>query len=155
MAQTFEEDKKVLDQVLEDWKNDSILSKTDPSQSLIDNMAFHAKYLKILSVNALNVKKADDEYRVMRRLRASYYDGSLEQSLLKKYNWEPYLGAKPKISSQKEELLSADEFLIDIEKRRKVYEIIVDNCEKIIKEINSRHYSIKAYMDWERTIRQA
>lgn len=154
MAKTLEEDVATLEKILAEWDADSVIDKTAPNESLAANTANHAKYLKTLSRNTLNIDRADEDYKEMRRLRSAYYDGSLSKQELDNQGWTQYLGKSPKISSQREELLDSDPLLLQISKRKKVYENIVKVCELILKEINSRHYSIKAYMDWELRIRQ-
>lgn len=153
MASTIEEDKKVLENLLTEWEKDSKVDKASPNESAAEISSLHAKYLRILSKNTINIHEADKEYKRMRRYRAAYYDGLLDAKTLNHFGWDQYLGKAPRVSSHREELLNHDEYLLQIIARREIYELIVANCEKIIKEINSRHYTIKAFMEWEMRIR--
>lgn len=153
MAKSYEEDVTTLNKLLEEWDKDSVIDRTQPEKSSADNMSHHAKYLRIHARNKLNIEEADQEYKDMKRLRSAHYDGTLLPEELKARGWNVYLGKSPKTITQREELLETDPLLMEILKRKKVYETIVQAAEFILKEINSRHYSIKAYMEWEMKIR--
>ncbi len=47
-----------LDDVLSDWKTDSIINQNDLAQSSIDTATLHSKYLQYLAVAKLRLKKA-------------------------------------------------------------------------------------------------
>jgi hypothetical protein len=153
MARTLDEDKAVLDKLLDEWDQDSKVDKSCPNETAAEISSLHAKYLRTLSKNTLNAQEADKEYLTMKKLRTKYYGGEMTQAELTKLGWEQYLGKSPRVSSQWDDAMKTDPFLLEIEQRKKVYELIVANCEKIIKELGARHYTIKAFMDWERTIR--
>lgn len=153
MSRTLAEDKAVLDKLLDEWANDAKIDKACPNETAAEISSLHAKYLRTLSKNTLNMHEADKEYSTMQKLRAKYYGGELTKDELVKYGWDQYLGKTPRIASQWAEILKTDPLLLEIEQRKKVYELIVQNCEKIIKELGSRHYTIKAFMEWERSIR--
>jgi hypothetical protein len=152
--QTYAQDVQTLEKILDEWEKDSVIDQTAPNDSLAKNKSNHAKYLRILARNSINIDKADEDYKEMRRLRLAYYEGTLTQAELAQQGWSQYLAKAPKTSTQRDELLESDPLLVEIMKRKKVYENIVKCCELILKEINSSHYSIKAYMDWELRIRQ-
>lgn len=153
MAKTLVEDKKLLQDLLDEWKKDTPVDKAAPNETIAEIGNLHAKYLRILSHHTLNIYEADKEYLTMKRLRVSYYNGSMTEAKLKELNWEPYLERAIKANSLMIEALSTDPFLLEITERKKVYELIVANCEKIIKELQSRHYSVSKFMDWEMKIR--
>jgi hypothetical protein len=153
MATTHEQAKKILDDLLADWVNDSKIDKAMPADAAAENSSLHAKYLKVFANHELNIKEAEREYLKMRRIRLAYYEGTLTEEELKKYGWQQYLGKAPKTASQKEELLNSDPYLMEITKCKEIYEIIVDKCERILKEIHGREFMIPAYMNWEMKIR--
>lgn len=155
MAKTFEEDVQSLENILSNWEIDSRFDATTPNDNIKKNQDNHTKYLKILARNKINLIRADDEYKEMRGKRIAYYEGALSKQELDALGWDQYLGKSPKISAQLENLLSSDPFLMEIVKRKKAYETIIEATEYIMKEINSRHFSIKAFIDWEIRIRSA
>jgi len=155
MSKTFESDEQLLENILSDWEKDSVFDTTMPNDNIKKNQDNHTKYLKILARNKVNLIRAEDEYKDMRGKRIAYYEGTLTKAELDKLGWTPYLGKAPRISAQREDMLATDPLLMEIQKRKKIYETIIEVCEYIMKEINSRHFSVKAYIDWEVRIRSA
>ncbi len=156
LEKQIKEDNDILNKILSDWEKDSVVDKTAPNETIAEIGKLHAKYLRTLAQHRLNVKKAERDYKETKQLRSSYYDGTLEESELKKRNWTPYLGKSPKILSQRQDLLDADEYLNAILQRKCIYEEIVSVCESIIQQLNwSRTNQLKEFMAWERTIRNA
>jgi hypothetical protein len=149
----IEDDKKILQEVLESWEKDSLVDKTQPNDTISEIGRLHAKYLRILATHKLNVKHAENEFLDMKRIRSAYYDGALDKSELDKRGWEPYLGKTLKFQGQKESILETDEYLLTILLRKAIYEEIVEVCQFILKELNNRTWSLREFMQWERSIR--
>src|SRR5687767_13855507 len=154
MAKTYADDRKILDNILSEWEKDSVVDKACPNETAAANSQLHAKYLRILANHTLNIDGAKEEYLDMLRLRTGYYDGALTKEELEKQGWTQYLGKSPKTIHTRKELLDSDPLLMEILKRKKVYEVIVETCQAIIKEIHGREFMIPAYMNWEMKIRQ-
>jgi hypothetical protein len=154
MAKTYEDDKKILTDLLDEWERDAVIDKAAPNETCADNSKLHAKYLKILARHSININESEQEYLDMRRLRTAFYEGTLTKAELDSQGWTQYLGKAPKVNAQRDQLLESDPFLMEIKKRQKVYAQIVDTCERILKEIHGREFMIPAFMNWEMRIRQ-
>ena len=81
---------KQLDDLLEMWRQDSDIDRTEPGKELINIPKLHSKYLNILSRHRLLSKDAEFKYNKMKRLKWEYYTGKLDEDQLKKYGWEPF-----------------------------------------------------------------
>ena len=51
-----------LDELIESWKQDSIIDETQPQQELIRTPILHAKYVEILSQHRIASQKAKFDY---------------------------------------------------------------------------------------------
>lgn len=138
-----------LEELLEMWRKDSEIDRTEPGKALLDIPKLHSKYLNILSKHRLLAKEAEFKLQKMRRLKWEYYTGKLDEDQLKSLGWEPFpYVLKSEISTY----LESDE---DINKRlasKALHEEVVDVCTSIIKELNSRTFQLRDFISWERFI---
>ena len=140
---------KQLEDLLEMWRQDSDIDRTEPGKALLDIPKLHSKYLNILSQHRLLSKQAEFKYNKMKKLKWEYYTGKLDDDDLKKYGWEPFPFV---LKSDITTYLDSDE---DINKHlasKIMHDEIVDVCGTILKELNSRTYQLRSFIDWEKFI---
>jgi hypothetical protein len=140
---------KQLDELLEMWKKDSIIDRTEPGKELTNIPQLHSKYLNVLSKHRLLSKEAEFKYNKIRRIKWEYYTGKLSQEELKKYGWDPFPYT---IKSEIATYLDSDEDLNKYLASKLVHDEIVDLCQSILKELNSRTYQLRDYISWEKFI---
>ena len=80
-----------IEELLEMWRKDCDIDRTEPGKALLDIPKLHSKYLTILSKHRLLSKEAEFKYNKMKRLKWEYYTGKLDDDQLKQYGWEPFL----------------------------------------------------------------
>jgi hypothetical protein len=138
-----------LDDVLKMWTDDSNIDRTEPGKALIDIPKLHSKYLNILSQHRLLVKDAEFKYNRMKKLKWEYYTGKLDDDDLKKHGWEPFpFTLKSDITTY----LEADEDINKYLASKMMHEEVVDVCNAILKELNSRTFQLRSFIDWEKFI---
>jgi len=138
-----------LDDVLKMWADDSNIDRTEPGKALIDIPKLHSKYLNILSQHRLLVKDAEFKYNRMKKLKWEYYTGKLDDDDLKKHGWEPFRYA---LKSDITTYLDADEDINKYLASKMMHEEVVDVCNAILKELNSRTFQLRSFIDWEKFI---
>ena len=140
---------KQLDDLLEMWRADSVIDRTEPGKALINIPQLHSKYLNILSRHRLLSKEAEFKYNKMKKLKWEYYTGKLDKDQLEKHGWEPFPFV---LKSDITTYLESDD---DINKhivQKIVHDEIVDVCSSILKELNSRTFQLRDFIAWERFI---
>lgn len=141
--------KQQLDDLLEMWDKDSRIDSTEPGKALLDIPKLHSKYLNILSQHRIASKNSDFEYNKLKRIKWEYYTGKMDDESLIKYGWEQFpFTLKSEISTY----FDSDPDLRQRLAKKLLHDEIVDVCNAIIKELNSRTYQIKSYIDYERFI---
>ena len=130
-----------LEELLEMWRKDSEIDRTEPGKALLDIPKLHSKYLNILSKHRLLAKESEFKLQKMRRMKWEYYTGKLDEDQLKSLGWEPFpYVLKSEISTY----LESDD---DINRRvavKAMHEEIVDICGSILTDrkstrLNSSH----------------
>jgi hypothetical protein len=140
---------KQLDDLLEMWRTDSIIDRTEPGKALINIPQLHSKYLNILSRHRLLSKESEFKYNKMKKLKWEYYTGKLDQDQLDKHGWEPFPFV---LKSELTTYLESDEDINKHIAQKVLHDEIVEVCSSILKELHSRTFQLKEFITWERFI---
>jgi hypothetical protein len=138
-----------LDELLEMWRKDADIDRTEPGKALLDIPKLHSKYLNILSKHRLLSKEAEFKYNKIKKLKWEYYTGKLDDDELQKHGWEPFPFV---LKSDINTYLDSDEDLNKYIASKILHDEIVDVCQSILKELNSRTFQLRDFIAWERFI---
>lgn len=140
---------KHIDDLLEMWRQDCDIDKTEPDRELLNIPKYHSKYLDILSRHRMLSKEAEFKYNKMKRLKWEYYTGKLDDDQLEKYGWEPFPFV---LKSEITTYLESDDDLNKFIAQKAVHDEIVELCHNILKELNSRTYQLRDFISWQKFI---
>lgn len=140
---------KRLEDLLEMWRKDSIIDRTEPGKELINIPQLHSKYLNILSKHRMLSKEAEFKYNKMKKLKWEYYTGKLDDDQLKKYGWEPFPFV---LKSEITTYLESDDDINKYVVNKVIHDEIVEVCQSIMKELNGRTFQLRDFIQWERFI---
>lgn len=141
-----------IDTLMNEWSNDAIVDELEPGRALLDIPKLHAKYLRILTHHKLVVKKLMGDYNKLKRIKWEYFSGDLNNPEdLEAYGFEPLM--KKILRQDIPTYLDSDPELNNILLKKVVHDEIVDACESILKELHSRTFQIRSFIDYERFIR--
>ncbi len=138
-----------LEDLLQMWAKDSEIDRTEPGKAIIDIPKLHSKYINILSNHRLLSREAEFKYNRMKKLKWEYYTGKLDDDELKARGWEPFPFV---LKSDITTYLDSDEDLNKYVAQKIMHDEIVEVCQSILKELNSRTYQLRAFIDWEKFI---
>ena len=138
-----------LDELLEMWRQDADIDRTEPGKALLDIPKLHSKYLNILSRHRLLAKDAEFKFNRMKKIKWEYYTGKMDDDQLKHYGWEPFPFV---LKSELSTYLDSDEDLNKFLASKLMHEEIVEVCQAIMKELNSRTFQLRDFIAWERFI---
>lgn len=141
-----------LEEIMSQWEKDSVIDSTEPGTEILRIPILHNKYNKYLSLHNLAGKRASFEYDRIKKLKWLYYNGKLDQDELDKLGWEPFRFV---LKSDIQVYIDGDEDLTKLKRKKLYHEETAKFCEYVMKELNSRTYQIKAFMEWERFIQGA
>ena len=131
------------------WAVDSNIDRTEPGKELINIPKLHSKYLNILSRHRMLSKQSEFKYNKIRKLKWEYYTGKLDSDQLKEYGWEPFpYTLKSDITTYMESDDDINKHLV----KKIMHDEIVELCQSILKELNSRTFQLRDFIAWERFI---
>ena len=136
---------KQLDDLLEMWRQDSDIDRTEPGKALLDIPKLHSKYLNILSRHRLLSKEAEFKYNKMKKLKWEYYTGKSDPQV---YQQKPF---NLKILKQDvDKYIEADEEIQKAAQKVKYLETVVDFLDRTIRQVSNRTFTIKNAIDWRK-----
>lgn len=143
-----------IEELMKMWKIDSImdLSLTEIKQEFSKIPLLHSKYLDILIRSRLLMKRSQDKYQKMKKIKWEYYTGKLDEDALKEYGWEPFA---MKLKSDINIYLDADDDLLKFKATIYMYEQMIDFCDKVLGELKARTFQLKDVIAWERLVQGA
>lgn len=138
-----------IDALLAEWEKDAKMDRLEPSQELKKIGSLHSKYLTILSTHRRALQESDRRMTKLKRLKYEYYSGRLDQDTLKKYGWQPFPYT---LKSDLATYMDSDSDILNGKQVLNIHSEIVDLCERILKELNSRTFQLRDIVSWERFI---
>ena len=134
---------ELYDEIVKDLKIDD----TELDLESIRTPQLHNKYLKLYTKHSLQLKKLQDDYKVMYRLKWEYYTGKAPSEI---YASKPF-----DLKILKADIgiyLDADGELQQLSQRIAYAKEITNYLEKILREINNRNWTIRNTIEWKKFI---
>lgn len=138
-----------LEELNEEWTKDCNIDSTNIKLALLDIPKLHAKYIRHLNDHKKASLKVRFEYDKMKEIRTSYYLGHLDKETLDSYGWDQFdINVKTKGGIEK--YINGDEILIKLLQKKSYHDLVVSTCEAILKELSSRTWQLKSFIDYEK-----
>ena len=136
---------KKLNELQDELDRDLKIDDSELDLESIRTPQLHNKYLKHYTTYSLQLKKAKDDYKILRRHKWEYYTGKSSPEV---YQEKPFdlkiLKADVGI------YLEADEELQQLGQKEAYLETTVNYLEKILREITNRNWTIRNTIEWKK-----
>jgi hypothetical protein len=137
-----------LDDIMDLWGQDARMDESELGAESLKIPLLHHKYYKIFVQEGLLLKKLEQDYKTLYRLKYEYYMGTLDQETMVEKGWDPnplrILKQDLPIYIDSDSDLQLIQSKIDIQKHK------VSFLESAIKTVSNRGFVIKNAIDWER-----
>ena len=139
-----------IEQVLEMWKEDSIIDDLKLDDTTIRMARIHSKYLELITIAKIRRKKKDLDYKTLLKNKWLYYNGKLSKEEIDIYKWEydPFGGLNKPLKGDMNYYYNSD---IDIQKAQAALEydkVLIETLEEITSTIRWRHQNIGNIIKW-------
>jgi hypothetical protein len=137
-----------LDDIMDLWAEDARMDDTELGNESLRIPMLHHKYYKIFVQEGLLLKKLEQDYKSLYKLKYEYYMGVLDQETLTEKGWDPnplkILKQDMSIYMEGDADLQLIQAKIDIQKQK------ISFLESAIKTIINRGFLIKNAIEWEK-----
>ena len=133
------------------WKKDSVIDELKLDESSMNSAKLHAKYLEILSVNRIKLKKADMDFKVLLRDKFMHYNGKLSQEEMDKKGWDyDPLNGLTVLKGDMDKWYDADPVIQEAQAKIAYLQNLIDTLKEILDNIKWRHQNIKNMIEWRK-----
>lgn len=140
-----------IEDVLEMWKADSEIDEMKLDESSRESARLHAKYLEMLSVSRLQLKKKEAEYHTLLKDKWMWYNGKMSKDEIDARGWDydPLNGLKV-LKGDMDYFYNSDEHIQIAKMKIDYLKELVATLEEIIANIRWRHQNIKNIIEWNK-----
>ena len=140
-----------LDDLITMWKKDSEIDEMNLDESSQKVAKIHGKYLELISITKLQLKKKELEQKILLKDKWRYFNGKMDQAEIATRGWpyDPFNGLKI-MKSDLEYYFNADPELQKSEERIIYIKTLVETLEEIMGTLRWRHTHIKNMIDWRK-----
>ena len=138
-----------LEGLIEMWKKDSEIDEMNLDESSQKIAKIHGKYLELISITKLQLKKKELEQKILLKDKWLYFNGKMDQAEIATRGWpfDPFNGLKI-MKTDLEYYFNADPELQKSEEKIIYLKTLVETLEEIMGTLRWRHTHIKNMIDW-------
>ena len=134
-----------IDELYNEIERDLKIDDTELDLESIRTPQLHNKYLKLYTTHSLQLKRLQDEYKILYRVKWEYYTGKASPET---YREKPFdikvLRADVGI------YIDSDIDLQQLSQKVAYTKQITDYLERILREINNRNWTIRNTIEWKK-----
>jgi hypothetical protein len=140
-----------LEQILDMWKKDSVIDDVRLDEASKNTASLHSKYLELLSINKLQIRRRDAEFKILLKNKWLWYNGKMPKADMDALGWKyDALNGLKILKGDMDYYYDADADIQEAQARIDYLKTVIDTLEEIINNIRWRHSTIKNMIDWRR-----
>lgn len=140
-----------LEDILKMWAKDSEIDDLRLDEASKKTASLHAKYLEMLSVTKLQLKRKDMEFKVLLKNKWLWYNGKMQKDQMDQLGWEyDALNGLKILKGEMDYYYNADPHIQEMQAKIDYIKTLIETLEEIINNIRWRHSTIKNMIDWRR-----
>jgi hypothetical protein len=131
------------------WKKDSQIEQYNLDETSRNTPQLHAKYLELLSIAKLQMKKAEHTQKSLLHKKWLYYNGKMSQEEIVELGWEfdPFNGLKV-LKGEMEYYYNSDIDIQKSEEKLTYYKTLIETLTEIVTNLNWRHQTVGNMIKW-------
>lgn len=140
-----------IENIMKMWKEDCVINDMNLDEASRQTPSLHAKYLEMLSVCKLQLKRVERQQKVLLKDKFLYYQGKMDQEEIEEKGWEPdpFNGLKI-LKGEMDYYYDADPEIAASEDKIHYWKTTISTLEEIIGNLKWRSNTIKNMIDWRR-----
>ena len=140
-----------LQEILEMWKADTVIDEVNLDEASRDSAKLHGKYLELISINRMKLKKAELEFKVLLKDKWMHYNGKLSKEQIDEKGWDyDPLNGLTVFKGDMDYYYDSDPVIQEAQARIEYLKEVVDTLKEIIDNIKWRHQTIKNMIEWRK-----
>ena len=141
-----------VDEILEMWKKDSPIDEIELDTTSMDTAKLHGKYLELLTVAKLQLKRLNLKIASLKKDKWLYYTGKMTKEEMDEKGWayDPFNGGTKPLKGDMDYYYDSDSDIQALVAKIEYQQTLVETLEEIMNNIRWRHSTIKNIIDWRK-----
>ena len=133
------------------WKKDSTIDELNLDESSRESAKLHGKYLELLSVNRMKLKKAEMDFKVILKNKFLHYNGKLSQMEIEDLGWDyDPLNGLTILKGDMDKFYDSDPIIQEQQAKIQYLEEVCATLKEILENVKWRHQNIKNMIEWRK-----
>ena len=139
-----------LNSILEQWQKDCVIDNSQLAEVSRDTPKLHAKYLQLLSLSKLQLKRAEASQKILLKDKWLYYNGKMDREAIQSKGWEPdpFDGLKI-LKGEMDYYYDSDPDIQKSEEKIQYYKTIIETLTEIVDSLKWRHQTVGNIIRWK------
>ena len=140
-----------LQEILEMWKKDSIIDDMNLDEASRESAKLHGKYLELLSVNRIKLKKAELDFKVLLKDKWLHLNGKMSKEDMDSKGWDYNpLGGLTVLKGDMDYYYDSDPIIQEHQAKMHYLQELCDTLKEILDNVKWRHQTIKNMIEWRK-----
>jgi len=141
-----------IEEVLKMWKTDAQIDEMSLDEESRNSAVLHGKYLEMITVSKLQLRRREQEFKVLLKNKWLYYNGKLSQQQIDEFGWEydPFNGLAKPLKGDMDYYYDSDQDIQAMQAKIHYLEELVATLKEIMDNIKWRHQNIKNMIEWRK-----
>jgi hypothetical protein len=140
-----------LEDVLAMWKRDSEIDEMNLDSASIQSAKLHSKYLELLSITKLQLRKRDMEFNILLKDKWLWYNGKMTKAEqdVRGWGYDPMNGLKV-LKGDMDYFYNSDQHIQAAKGQLEYLKTLIETLSEIMENIKWRHQNIKNMIEWRK-----
>lgn len=140
-----------LQEILKMWKEDSVIDDMNLDEASRQSAKLHSKYLELLSVNRLKLKKLELEFKVLLKDKWLHLNGKMSKEDIDEKGWDydPLKGLTV-LKGDMDYYYDSDPVIQEHQAKMQYLIELCDTLKEILENVKWRHQNIKNMIEWRK-----
>jgi hypothetical protein len=140
-----------LQEILKMWKEDSVIDDMNLDEASRQSAKLHSKYLELLSVNRLKLKKLELEFKVLLKDKWLHLNGKMSKEDIDEKGWDydPLKGLTV-LKGDMDYYYDSDPVIQEHQAKMQYLTELCDTLKEILENVKWRHQNIKNMIEWRK-----
>lgn len=140
-----------LQDILDMWKKDSIIDDMNLDESSRNSAKLHSKYLELMSIHRIKLKKAELDFKVLLRDKWLHYNGKMSKEEIDEKGWDyDPLNGLTVLKGDMDYYYDSDPIIQEAQAKIEYLKEVVDTLREILDNVKWRHQTIKNMIEWRK-----
>jgi len=140
-----------LQEILEMWKKDSVIDDMNLDEASRESAKLHGKYLELLSVNRIKLKKAELDFKVLLKDKWLHLNGKMSKEDMDSKGWDYNpLGGLTVLKGDMDYYYDSDPVIQEHQAKMHYLQELCDTLKEILDNVKWRHQTIKNMIEWRK-----